>query len=327
MQHVAQDKNELLPGPFISYSRQDLSFARKLYDALRERNRNAWVDLKGIEPSEEWLNKLYTAIDSTQAFVFVISEASVSSPYCEDEIRRANESRKKLIPILYRRVAPELLPPSLAKLQWISFQDGENFDTRMDDLVRALDTDLEWINEHTRLLVRAREWEREEQDNSYLLRGKDLKDAEQWLLETTQAKERQPTPLQSAFIGASAQAQRRSRNRLLAGSAPRRLWRRFWPSLHCTSATKRRPMNARRFPDCLRHKPPAARRAISTYPCSWPLLPTNERRTSKRAKHSEALSRRGRICRNTFTAIPNASNVWHSTPAPHCWRHPARTGR
>lgn len=53
------------------------------------------MDLEGIEPSEKWLDKLYTAIDSTQAFVFIISEASVSSAYCEDEIRRANESRKK----------------------------------------------------------------------------------------------------------------------------------------------------------------------------------------------------------------------------------------
>ncbi len=217
VQNTSQNPNELLPGPFLSYSRIDLRFARKLYDALRARNRDAWVDLEGIEPSEEWLKKLYAAIDSTQAFVFIISSASVASSYCEAEIRRAAESNKKLIPILYRQVAAESVPPALAKLQWISFLDEASFDAQVDDLVRALDTDLEWINEHTRLLVRAREWDREQREPSYLLRGKDLKDAEQWMLESAHAKERQPTALQSAFIGASAQAQKRSRNWLLGG--------------------------------------------------------------------------------------------------------------
>lgn len=90
MEQNTPDPDELLPGPFISYSRRDLSFARKLYEALRRRNRDAWVDLEGIEPSEKWLDKLYAAIDSTQGFVFVISDASVTSRYCEDELRRVS---------------------------------------------------------------------------------------------------------------------------------------------------------------------------------------------------------------------------------------------
>lgn len=217
MQNKPQEPNQSLPGPFLSYSRTDLSFAKKLYDALRARNRDAWVDLEGIAPSEDWLQKLHAAIDATPAFVFIISSASVASPYCEAEIHRAAENNKKLIPILYRPVAPESVPPALAKLQWISFVDEADFDSRVDDLVGALDTDLDWINEHTRLLVRAREWEREQRERSYLLRGKDLRDAEQWLLASAQNKERQPTALQSAFIGASAQAQKHSRNWLLGG--------------------------------------------------------------------------------------------------------------
>lgn len=216
MEHAQAGPGELQAGPFISYSRQDLEFATRLYDALRRRNRDAWVDLKGIEPSEEWHAKLHAAIDSSQAFVFVISEASLASPYCGDEIRRAKDGNKKLIPLLYRPVAAEQLPPSLARLQWISFQQAQDFEARVDDLVRALDTDLEWTGEHTRLLVRAREWERERRDKSYLLRGKDLKAAEQWLLDSARGKERQPSTLQGEFIGASVQAQRLARNRQLA---------------------------------------------------------------------------------------------------------------
>jgi len=36
---------------FISYSRHDEAFVRRLYDALGERERRAWVDWKGIPVS------------------------------------------------------------------------------------------------------------------------------------------------------------------------------------------------------------------------------------------------------------------------------------
>lgn len=125
---------EPLPGPFISYSRHDLTFARRLYDALRARNREAWVDLEGIEPSEAWLEKLHSAIDSARAFVFVLSPDSVSSRYCEEEIQRAAEGKKKLIPLLYRPVEPTTVPPALARLQWISFLDEQRFEVAVDEL-------------------------------------------------------------------------------------------------------------------------------------------------------------------------------------------------
>lgn len=209
--------DEWLPGPFISYSRRDLGFAKKLFDALRQRRRDAWVDLEGIEPSEEWLNKLYAAIDASPAFVYIISEDSIRSPYCDDEIRRAAANHKKLIPILCRPVDAATLPPAIAKLQWISFLEESQFEARFDDLIEALDTDLEWNREHTRLLVRAQEWDQKKRDKSYALRGKDLSDAEQWLLGSGKSTERQPTALQTEYIGASARLQKRSRNLLLAG--------------------------------------------------------------------------------------------------------------
>jgi hypothetical protein len=44
----------------------------------------------------------------------------------------------------------------------------------------ALDTDLLWKHTHTRLLLRAREWESHSEEASFLLRGAALKEAEQW---------------------------------------------------------------------------------------------------------------------------------------------------
>lgn len=60
--------------------------------------------------------------------------------------------------------------------QWIDFNNhnGE-FYANFGELVRTLDTDLEYMRSHTQLLVKALEWDREEHDSSFLLRGKALK--------------------------------------------------------------------------------------------------------------------------------------------------------
>ena len=50
------DKEALRPhNVFISYSRKDKEFVRRLDDALTARGRQAWVDWEGIRPTEEFV--------------------------------------------------------------------------------------------------------------------------------------------------------------------------------------------------------------------------------------------------------------------------------
>src|SRR5262249_48102551 len=90
-------------------------------------------------------------------------------------------------------------PEAVAKMNWIFFREHDDFDTAVKTLVTAVDTDLEWVEAHTRLLVRAREWDTKGRENSLALRGKDLKAAEQWLTHGP-AKQPQPTELQTLYI-------------------------------------------------------------------------------------------------------------------------------
>ncbi len=69
---------------------------------------------------------------------------------------------------------------------------------------------------HTRLAVRAREWESQDQDKSYLLRGRDLRAAEAWLAQQGSHPER-PTAEQGEFIAASRRSGVR-RQRLAMGA-------------------------------------------------------------------------------------------------------------
>lgn len=79
-----------------------------------------------------------------------------------------------------------------------------------------MDTDLDYVHDHTRLLMRAVEWDRERRDNSFLLRGNDLREAEGWLVQGA-GKEPKPTPLQTQYVFASRRAETK-RQRIWRGA-------------------------------------------------------------------------------------------------------------
>ncbi len=105
-----------------------------------------------------------------------------------------------------RDVDAKAVPQFLGALNWIFFHESDDFDSAFQSLIKALDTDLEYVRGHTRLLTRAIEWDTEKRDNSFLLRGNELREAEGWLVQGTE-KEPKPTPLQTQYIIASREAE------------------------------------------------------------------------------------------------------------------------
>ena len=57
----ANEVADLQSGPFVSYAREDQPFVRKLHEALHRRQRDTWVNWKGIFPTEEWMAKILRA--------------------------------------------------------------------------------------------------------------------------------------------------------------------------------------------------------------------------------------------------------------------------
>jgi WD40 repeat protein len=206
------------PDVFISYSRKDRDFVKRLEAALQARGREAWVDWEGIRPAEEFMQAIFPAIEGTDTFVFVISPDSVTSEICGRELAHAASHNKRMVPIFAREVDVKAIPEALAKLNWVFFcRENEDFDVGTDTLISALDTDLGWVHAHTRLLTRAIEWEAKGKSNSFLLRGEDLRAAEEWLAQAGADKERQPTELQTEYIIASRKGASR-RQRIVFGA-------------------------------------------------------------------------------------------------------------
>jgi hypothetical protein len=76
----------------------------------------------------------------------------------------------------------------------------------MSQLVEALSSNLEWLREHTRLLLRATEWETGGKAESRLLSGSDIVAAKAWAAQRPKDAP-EPTALHVEFIRASEEAQ------------------------------------------------------------------------------------------------------------------------
>jgi WD40 repeat protein len=94
--------------------------------------------------------------------------------------------------------------------------DRDEFGPALDALVETVETDLEHVKTHTRLIVRATHWQDNQRNSSFLLRGDDLEEAEAWL---TAAVNRQPAPtdLHAEYIAASRREERKRQRYVLTG--------------------------------------------------------------------------------------------------------------
>ncbi|QZZ18992.1 TIR domain-containing protein [Leptothermofonsia sichuanensis E412] len=188
---------------FISYSRKDKEFVQQLDAAFRSLGRDPWIDWDDIQPSEDWWQAIETGIEGADTFLFVLSPDSIASQVCQQEIEHAVRHNKRLLPLVWREgFSPQQVHPALSRHNWLFFRQEEDFSQAFQRLVKTLDTDLNHVRAHTRLLVRAIEWERKACNESFLLRGTDLEEAEDWLGQSS-GKDPQPTSLQQQYIAAS----------------------------------------------------------------------------------------------------------------------------
>ena len=84
-------------------------------------------------------------------------------------------------------------------------REEDDFPQAFQVLLTAMATDLDHVRAHTRLLLKALEWEGRGQDKSLLLRGGELKRSEEWLA-TSRDRDPAPTPLMVQFLLAGREA-------------------------------------------------------------------------------------------------------------------------
>ena len=162
----------------MSYSRKDETFVSQLTPAIAARGWETWVDVDAIRPSEKWMPSIEAAIDRAEAILVVVSPNSLASRICGKEVEHAAKQQKRLIPVVYEDVSFGV-PEALQELNWIFARDSDSLAEATSQIVEAIETDLDWVHAHTRLLVEATAWDQRGRDASFTLRGTELTELEE----------------------------------------------------------------------------------------------------------------------------------------------------
>jgi hypothetical protein len=195
---------------FISYSRTDGDFARWMNEELQLNGRTTWFDQECIPAGSDFGKEIKNGIETSDNFLFILSPASISSPYCKDEVLHALSMGKRIILVRFQAVKemPDYFP---SHIQWIDFsKNGLQNDLQADngqqfrELLRTLNTDREHTQKHSKYQQKALEWNKNEKNYSFLLIGNELAIAENWLEECKKHnKIPTPTSIQNSFISES----------------------------------------------------------------------------------------------------------------------------
>jgi hypothetical protein len=166
---------------FISYSRKDMGFADRLEAALKARGFEVLIDRQEIYAFEDWWKRIEALIGRADTVVFVLSPDAVKSDVALKEIAYAASVNKRFAPIVCRRVSDDAVPDALRRLNFIFFDDLAHFEASTDTLASGLETDINWIRQHTEYGEAERRWSTAGRPNGLLLQSPTLDLAEYWL--------------------------------------------------------------------------------------------------------------------------------------------------
>jgi WD40 repeat protein len=196
---------------FISYSRQDIAFVDRLDAALKARGFEPLIDRSEIYAFEDWWKRIEALISRADTVVFILSPDAVASDIALKEVVHAAALNKRFAPIVCRRVEDGMVPEPLRRLNFIFFDDPEHFDASADRLAEALQTDIDWIRQHTIYGEAARQWAANGRPGGLLLRSPVLEEAEHWIAARSPGVP-EPTAETQTYIAESRRGATRRRN-------------------------------------------------------------------------------------------------------------------
>ncbi|MBZ0309692.1 MAG: toll/interleukin-1 receptor domain-containing protein, partial [Anaerolineae bacterium] len=106
---------------FISYRKTDRARVEQLSADLSEMGHEVWFD-KELTGGHEWWASILNAIRQCDLFIFALTQDALESEACQQEYRYAASLHKRILPIKLADIASNLLPPELAKIQWVDYQ-------------------------------------------------------------------------------------------------------------------------------------------------------------------------------------------------------------
>lgn len=186
---------------FVSYARRDNEagtefFVTRLVEAIKNAGLAVWIDTGAIKTGAEWEAQIRAGIENADNLLFVVSENSLNSKACHDEIEYARRLKKRILPFFYQSM--DALQPALGRLfqqpfapvasenwQYINkfqrdqnYPTTKNFETSVANLITDIKENPECRSFHTQLTQQTVYWLSTGRNEGALLRGEALKNAE-----------------------------------------------------------------------------------------------------------------------------------------------------
>ena len=120
---------------FVSYSRKDIAFVRKLAGDLEKAGYTVWWDVSGLRGGDDWVRVIPAAIKTSDTFIVVLSPNSASSEWVEKEYTQALYLRKRIIPIM---LEPSDVPFGLNTINYIDFTSDDDYAANLNKLLATL---------------------------------------------------------------------------------------------------------------------------------------------------------------------------------------------
>ncbi|MGA1408607.1 MAG: toll/interleukin-1 receptor domain-containing protein [Prochlorotrichaceae cyanobacterium] len=217
---------------FLYCTATDSDLGRRINHELQLQGKLIYFNIEMLDSSDVSVGsfdlevELSKQIQGSSNCVFVLSPTALIDPIYCIALDQATDLNKRILFVEYRPVEANDLPRNIAAT-FIPFSD--DFWAGFNHIMRILEVDREYVQEHTRWLQRSLRWAESDRSEDFLLRGNEFVLATDWLNSAlADPKIPEVNPLQKELVQASLEAkiaaeeiEKNRQNRLLQLQADR----------------------------------------------------------------------------------------------------------
>ena len=134
--------NEVSKHVFISYSRHDVKFAKKINKDLAQNKVNTWMDSIGIRSGDDWPERIANAILESEIVLAIVSPDALESKWVNRELSFADKNEKLVFPLIYKPCKiPHWFDLRFGNIQWADF----TFGSYNDNIASLLVSMKKWL--------------------------------------------------------------------------------------------------------------------------------------------------------------------------------------
>ena len=200
------------PRVFVSYSREDSAFAGRLALILNDKGFEAAIDREDVEAEEIWKARVRPLILSSDLVIVILTATSAALDSVRWEADLAAGSGKRIVVVVPAPLEGRIVlsPPLSVSPSFHFYSDPTRAESGIyagPALEKALNADLAWRRQYTRLFLQAEKWKDQDGADEQLLRGDVLTAALSWRASVPHGQTL--VPLVADFLAASEQAEGR----------------------------------------------------------------------------------------------------------------------